>query len=74
MLLTPSERASAPFLAGLQACTAHLDADDVIEIVRGRAGEAELNDLLRHAVNRLVRPEGWIVEREEPIGHMGCPA
>lgn len=62
--MSPHERASAPFLDGLANCTNHLSAGEVIEIVRSRAGEAELNDLLRHAVNRLVRPEGWIVERE----------
>lgn len=64
MWMTPYERASAPFLAGLATCTNHLSTDEAIEIVRSRAGEPELNDLLRHAVNRLVRPEGWIVERE----------
>lgn len=62
--MSPHERAGAPFLAGLATCTDHLNADEVIEIVRSRAGEAELNDLLRHAVNRRVRAEGWIVERE----------
>ena len=64
MLATANERASAPFLAGLVTCATHLSTDEIIEVVRSRAGEAELNDLLRHAVNRLVRPEGWIVERE----------
>jgi len=63
-MLSLSERSSAPFVAGLKTCVDHLDPDEVIEIVRGRAGEAELNDLLRHAVNRLVRSQGWIVERE----------
>lgn len=63
-MLTPYDRAGAPFLSGLATCTTHLETDEVIEIVRSRAGEAELNDLLRHAVNRLVRPQAWIVERE----------
>lgn len=64
MLSTPSGRAGAPFTDGLRTCTQHLDSDEVIEIVRSRAGEAELNDLLRHAVNRHVRSRDWIVERE----------
>lgn len=64
MLATVYERASAPFVAGLVSCATHLSTDEMIEVVRSRAGEAELNDLLRHAVNRIVRPEGWIVERE----------
>lgn len=64
MMATPYERAGAPFVAGLASCATHLGTDEVIEVVRSRAGEAELNDLLRHAVNRLVRPDGWIVERE----------
>ena len=58
------ETASAPFRAGLTSCTDHLSVDELIEVVRSRGGEAELNDLLRHAVNRLVRPQHWIVERE----------
>lgn len=58
------EKASAPFFTGLAAATDHLTVDEVIEIGRGRGGEAELNDLLRHAVNRLVRPQSWLVERE----------
>lgn len=58
------ENTSAPFVAGLATATDHLTVDEVIEIGRGRGGEAELNDLLRHAVTRLVRPHLWIVERE----------
>lgn len=64
MIPTTSDRAGAPFVSALAMCIDHLDTDEVIEVVRSRAGEAELNDLLRHSVNRLVRPRGWIVERE----------
>ena len=64
VMMSPYDRAGAPFLSGLATCTSHLDTDEVIEIVRSRAGESELNDLLRHAVNRLVRSHDWIVERE----------
>lgn len=56
-------RAAAPFLAALATCTNHLDDLEVFEVCT-RGGEAELNDLLRHATNRVVRP-AQIVQREQ---------
>lgn len=58
------ERASEPFLHALSTCADHLSIDELIEVCRTGGGESEMSDLLRHAANRLVRPHGWIVERE----------
>lgn len=64
MLLDAGQRAAMPFLEALPACTDHLSDDELYEVCAS-GGEAELNDLLRHATNRLVRPQGWIVQREQ---------
>jgi hypothetical protein len=49
----------------LSKCTNHLCANEVYDIC-ARGGEGELNDLLRHALNRRIRhPEGWICQREQ---------
>lgn len=52
------------FLSALEVCTQHLDAEEVFEVC-SRGGEQELNDLLRHAVNRIVRPMDQRVQREQ---------
>lgn len=59
-----TERAAQPIVDGLGTCTRHLSPDEVFEVC-SRGGEQELNDLLRHAVNRLVRPSHWIMQREQ---------
>ena len=64
MFETPEQRASAPFLAALLTCTDHLDDLAVYEVC-ARGSEPELNDLLRRATNSLVRPNDWIVQREQ---------
>lgn len=63
----PYEKAAEPFLAALQRCLDGLTTDEVYEICR-TGSEPELNDRLRHAVNRLVRPQGWWCEREASRG------
>lgn len=63
MSTEPEQRAVAPFLQALATCTDHLDDLEVFEVCT-RGGEAELNDLLRHATNRIVRPH-QIVQREQ---------
>ena len=60
----PEQRAAAPFLAALPSCTDHLDDLAVYEVC-ARGSEPELNDLLRHATNTRVRPNDWIVQREQ---------
>jgi len=64
MFETPEQRAAAPFLAALLTCTDHLDDLAVYEVC-ARGSEPELNDLLRHATNSLVRPNDWLVQREQ---------
>lgn len=61
---TVSERAAEPFVAAFPRMTAHMSIDEVYEVCRS-GGEQELNDLLRHAANRIVKRRGWIVEREK---------
>ncbi|AXH95977.1 hypothetical protein [Ornithinimicrobium avium] len=65
----PCERAAAPFVAALPHCLDGLTTDEVYETCRTSA-EPELNDRLRHAVNRLVRPQGWLCEREATRGQL----
>lgn len=62
-MVNAAQRAAAPFLQALAQCTDHLDDLEVFEVCT-RGGEAELNDLLRHAANRIVRPD-QIVQREQ---------
>jgi len=64
MLSETNQRAAKPFLEALPTCTDHLSDDELYEVCAS-GGEAELNDLLRHAANRLARPRGWIVQREQ---------
>lgn len=64
MVPTPVDRAASPLMQALRSCTDHLEDDEVYEVC-ARGGEQELNDLLRHAANRIVRPDGWIVQREQ---------
>lgn len=64
MFKGPVERAGEPLVDGLRSCCDHLQDDEVYEIC-SRGGEAELNDLLRHAINREIRPLGWISQREQ---------
>lgn len=65
----PYERAAAPFVAALSRCLDDLSIDEVYEICR-TGSEPELNDRLRHAVNRLVRSQGWLCEREASRGQL----
>jgi hypothetical protein len=58
----PNEALDAIDVALSQAL-ANLSADEVYEI-GARGGEGELNDLLRHSLNRLVRGRGWLAQRE----------
>lgn len=64
MFDSPQGRASAHFLNALLTCTDHLDDLAVYEVC-ARGSEPEMNDLMRHATNTLVRPHGWIVQREQ---------
>ncbi|MGC5583829.1 hypothetical protein [Ornithinimicrobium sp. W1665] len=72
MTETPNENDFDEVLdTGIRTCTSHLEPDDLLEVFRGRSGEAELNDLLRHALNRSVRERGWVAEREVTDGVEG---
>ncbi|MBW8173415.1 hypothetical protein K0651_10215 [Ornithinimicrobium sp. Arc0846-15] len=51
-------------LEAIRMCTNGLSDDEIYEVCSS-GGEGELNDLLRHAANRIVRSQGWIVQREQ---------
>lgn len=65
--MSPGEGAAGPFVSALPHCLEGLSTDEVFEI-RRTGSEPELNDRLRHAVNRQVRANGWLCEREARVG------
>lgn len=54
-------------ITGLRRCLDGLDADEIYDICRS-GSEPELNDRLRHAVNKVVRADGGLCEREGSHG------
>lgn len=67
MLSSGTEMVSAPLQQALPRCTDHLSDDETYEVCARGGGEAELNDMLRHSMNKIVRQDGWLVQRERTI-------